>query len=290
MQDAAASNWTITVTDADFEVDVLERSNDLPVVIDFWAEWCRYCHVLAPHLQAQANEQNGAFILAKVDVDANQEWAGKMQISGLPAVRVIRNQQIVDGFDGALDEDGVREFIKRILPSEADQLVKHGQTLELTNPTEAEQVYRSLLSTHPDHEEGKIGLARILVATQRDEEAQQILNTLGITDSIGQEAERLRRIIEVRQGADMGAGDETVLRKKVESDPENAQARYELGNFLAMKERYPEALEILLSAAELDKKLAGTEVRELMVKIFQIIGVRCEMSETYRDKLRAILY
>lgn len=290
MLNAADTNWVIEVTDANFEEEVLERSNRVPVVIDFWAEWCQYCHVLAPHLVAQAIEREGAFVLAKINVDENPEWAGQMQISGLPAVRVLHYQQIVDGFDGALPEEQVRAFIDRILPSEMDRLVEQGETLEKTNPTEAEALYRSVLGTDPNSERAKIGLARVLVETQRGDDAKPILDTLGVTDLIGQEAERLRRILEMRQGRDEPHADETKLRQRVDAEPDNAAARHELGAMLAGQERYPEALEELLAAAKLDRKLAGNEVRELMVKVFQIIGVRSEMSEKYRDELRAILY
>lgn len=290
MQNAADTNWVIDVTDASFEEDVLERSNSVPVVIDFWAEWCSYCHVLAPLLVSQANERQGAFVLAKMNVDENPEWAAQFQISGLPAVRVVHQQQLVDGFNGALPEENVREFIDRILPSEADRLIQQGETLEKTNPTEAEALYRSVLTSDPSSERAKIGLARVLIETRRDADARPILDTLGVTDLIGQEAERLRRILEMRQSGDETFGDEKKLRRRVVDEPENAVAWHELGSLLASQERYPEALESLLNAAKLDKKLAGNEVRELMVKIFQIIGVRSELSEKYRDELRALLY
>lgn len=290
MLNAADTNWVIEVTDATFEEEVLERSNQVPVVIDFWAEWCQYCHVLAPHLVAQAIERQGAFVLAKINVDENPEWAGQLQISGLPAVRVLHYQQMIDGFDGALPEEAVREFIDRILPSEIDRMIQQGEILEKTNPTEAEALFRSVLETDPNSELAKIGLARVLVETQRGDDAKPILATLGVSDRIGQEAERLRRILEMRQGREEQFGDERKLRQRVEAEPENATARHELGALLASQERYPEALEELLAAAKLDRKLASNEVRELMVKIFQIIGVRSEMSEKYRDELRALLY
>lgn len=288
MQSAELTEWVIDVKDEQFEEDVLVRSNDVPVVVDFWAEWCKYCHVLSPHLVGLAKENRGKFILVKVNVDENPEWAGQMQISGLPAVRVIRNQQIVDGFDGALEGEAVKDFIARILPSEADNLIEQGKVLESTNPTEAETLYRSLLQTHPDHNGAKVGLARVLVQTHRDGDAKPILADLGAIDEIGKEAERLRRIIELRESA--GGASEADLQKKIAADPENARLRYDLGAFLATSERYPEALESLIGAAELDKKLAGSEVRELMVKIFEIVGMRSELSETYRDRLRSLLY
>lgn len=290
MRNAAESDWVIDVTDEQFEADVLERSNEVPVVIDFWAEWCRYCHVLAPLLVAQAKQQQGKFVLAKVNVDENPQWAGQMQINGLPAVRVLYQQQLVDGFDGALPEEQVREFVERILPSPADQAVQQAQALEATDPAAAEALYRGALEQKPDRDAALIGLARVLVQQQRGDEARPLLDRIGVGTEFGADAERLRRVLEMREARTESGEGEAQLRARVAAEPGNAAHHHALGGYLATQERYPEALEALLDAAKLDRKLAGNEVRELMVKIFQIVGVRSELSEKYRDELKSILY
>jgi putative thioredoxin len=290
MKDASQTGWVIDVGDEDFEQEVLERSKQVPVLIDFWAPWCQPCRLLSPVLEALAKEKAGGFVLAKVNIDEAQGLAGHFQIESIPTVHVARDGQVYQGFQGVLPEEELRSVIDQIVPSDEDNAATEAFGLEATDPAQAEKLYRDVLSRKPDHEQARVGLARVLVDRHQLDEAKQLLAPLGVTGDIGTEAERLRQVIELEANAPAAAGDETGLRQKVAADPEDAKARYELGSFLASSGRYPEALEELMAAAERDKELAKNEVRELMVKIFQIIGVRSEMSDAYRDKLRALLY
>ena len=285
----AEPSWVIDVDEANFEREVLERSRTVPVVVDFWAPWCGPCRALGPMLEALAHEKAGAFVLAKLNVDENQELAGMFRIEGIPAVIAFRDGRPALHFVGLLPEEQLRQFIDQVCPSEADQGATRAADLEANSPAEAEAQYRKILAEDPNHEAARIGLARVLVAAQRDAEAAELLKSLGVAGEVGEEAERLRRVLEVRRNQPR-EGAEAELRNKIEADPENAQLRYELGSALASAGRYPEALEVLLSAAERDRQLARNQVRELMVKIFEIIGMRSPMADEYRDKLRGLLY
>ena len=289
MNDASASGWVIDATEQDFEEEVLHRSKETPVIVDFWAPWCQPCRLLSPLLEAQAQERAGAFVVAKVNVDECPNLAGYFQVEGIPAVHVIRDGQYYPGFQGLLSEQELRGFIDGIFPSEAEKTLKEALDLETTDPAKAETLYRKFRSADPDHELGRLGLARLLVAKRQYAEAKELLAPLGVIGDIGAEAERLMRTIEV-EGEAVPRGDETALRAKIALDPENALVRYELGSVLAAQGKYPDALEMLLSAAEREKKLAQNEVRELMVKIFQIIGVRSELADDYRARLQSLLY
>jgi putative thioredoxin len=292
MQDPSQSAWTINVGDADFETEVLERSRQVPVVVDFWAEWCGPCRMLGPILEKLAREKAGQFVLAKVNVDEAQQLAGYFGIEGIPAIRVFRDGRLADGFEGLYPEPEVRAFLDRHLPSESDRLAQKAAALEASNPVEAEAIYRKALAANGDDPHARVGLARLLIAAHKDDEAKQLLAPVGSVDEVGKEAERLRRILELRSGQQVegGSTSEADLRRKIQADPENARLRFELGSLLAQQERYPEALEMLLSAAERDRELGRTEVRELMVKLFEILGVRSELSDSYRDRLRSLLY
>jgi putative thioredoxin len=291
MQDPSQSAWVINVGDADFETEVLERSRQVPVVVDFWAEWCGPCRMLGPILEKFAREKAGQFVLAKVNVDEAQQLAAYFGIEGIPAVRVFREGRLADGFEGLYPEPELRAFLDRHLPSESDRLVQKAAELETSNPVEAELIYRKALAANADDPQARVGLARVLLAAHKDDEAKQLLAPLGSVDEVGTEAERLRRILELRSGQQEGGSpSEAELRRKMQADPENARLRFELGSLLAQQERYPEALAMLLSAAERDRELGRTEVRELMVKIFEILGVRSELSDSYRDRLRSLLY
>lgn len=289
MIDASAQGWVIDVGDSNFEQEVVERSKTVPVVLDFWSPGCEPCKMLGPVLEKVAAAKGGAFVLAKVNVEEAQNLAEYFGIEGVPTVHALKDGQFIQGFVGLPGEEQIKEFFSQILPSETETSLKEAQALETSKPDQAENIYRIVLSKEPDHELARVGLARVLVGKGQFPEASHLLSPLGTVGDIGNEAERLRRVIEV-QGSTAPAGDEVALRKRIAANPDDARARYELGALLASQAKYPEALEILLAAAELDKTLAKNEVRELMVKIFQIIGVRSEMADDYRARLQSLLY
>ncbi|MCX7665774.1 MAG: thioredoxin [Gemmataceae bacterium] len=269
----------------DFQKKILEGSQQVPVVVDFWAEWCQPCRQLAPILEKLAVEFAGAFILAKVDIDRNQRIAQYFQIESIPAVIAFQNGQPVNGFTGLLPEADIREFIESITGGPKLSVLDQAAAMEETNPEDALAIYQEVLQQDPKNEKAQQGQARIYLATNRLNEAKQIIAGLGGDN----ESERLRKLLEMREGASQ-AGDIQTLQQQIKANPNDAQLKYQLGNALASQGKYAEALEVLIAAAELDRDLAKNQVRELMVKIFEIIGVRSEMSDAYRDRLRAILY
>src|SRR5690349_23928958 len=114
---------SIDVTDATFPTEVVERSKQVPVVVDLWAEWCGPCKTLGPILEKVIDETGGKVVLAKVDVDSNRQTAAAFQVQGIPAVYALKDGKVVDGFVGAQPEANVREFVAGLLPSEEeDQL------------------------------------------------------------------------------------------------------------------------------------------------------------------------
>ncbi len=144
----------IDVSEADFEREVIERSAELPVVVDFWAEWCGPCRALGPLLEQAAGEREGKVVLAKLDTDANPNLAQVFQIRGIPAVKAFSDRRLVDEFVGAQDREAVGRFFDELLPSQADLLVESGEEDDL----------RRALALEPSRPDAALALARMLIA------------------------------------------------------------------------------------------------------------------------------
>jgi putative thioredoxin len=128
----------IDATEADFERDVVERSREVPVVVDFWADWCGPCKQLSPALEAAETKRDGEVVLVKVDVDSNQALAARYGVQGIPAVKAFRDGEIVDEFVGAVPPAKVEEFFDGLTPSRADELLAAGDELSLREAHELE--------------------------------------------------------------------------------------------------------------------------------------------------------
>jgi putative thioredoxin len=176
----------IDVTDATFQTEVIEKSATVPVVVDLWAPWCGPCKTLGPIIEKVVDETNGQVILAKVNVDENPQISAAFQVQSIPAVYVIANGQVVDGFMGAQPEPVIRDFVSRLLPSESSQAVR--KLIEAGD----EESLRVALSMEPGNTEAVIAMAKLLVKTERSEEALQLLARIPETDEVRQVAAAAR--------------------------------------------------------------------------------------------------
>ena len=277
----AASPWVIDAKSDTFQSAVVDRSHELPVVIDFWAPWCGPCRALGPVLEKLAAEKNGGFLLAKVNTDENPDLAQAFEVNGIPAVFGIRDGKLVNRFEGVLPEDEVRKFLDTLAPTEAENALEAAKRLESSDPKAALAAYRQLFGDQPDDPAVRVGLARALLATGGDEaEIESLLGPIDASDQ-ADEVTRIRAVMAVRA--------------LPQSDGElptgaTAEALLQRGRALAARGEYIPAMDALLLAAEEDKKLGNSDVKELMVKIFNIIGPRSPEADDYRGRLRNLLY
>lgn len=192
-------------------------------------------------------------------------------------------------FTGLLKNEELVDFFARLQPTEAEKRVEAAIQLEKTNPAEAEAAYRLALKDDPNREDAIIGLARVLLDRKKHDEASDQLERIGSGGEHGAEADKLRAILWLQlQAKDLAS--EAELRQKVKAKPNDAESLCDLGCVLAANGNTTEGLDTLLQAGQLDRKLVSTRVKEAMVKIFFVIGVRSELADAYRDKLTRLLY
>ena len=159
------SRTVVDVTEETFVSEVIERSHQVPVVVDFWAGWCGPCKALGPVLERLAEEAGGSWILAKVDVDANPRLAGAFEVQGIPAVRAFKGGREVAEFTGALPEPAVREWLTQLGPSPADIAYQEGASLEAAGQLDAAaERYRQALAEAPAHADAASALNRVELA------------------------------------------------------------------------------------------------------------------------------
>jgi putative thioredoxin len=282
------NEWTVNVNEENFEAEVLDRSTEVPVLVDFWAEWCGPCKVLGPVLEKLAGEYAGKFILAKVNVDESPQLAGAFGIQGIPAVKLFRDGDLASEFTGALPEPMLREFLAKFLPTAADEQAKAAMELEAQGKVdEAKAAYQTILQSDPNHAAALLGLGRLAITAGDHDAATNYLEQISIVADERKEADRLLARLNLQAS---GSANEAQLREKINANPNDLEARFDLAQALASVEKYQDALSEFLTIVKADRKFKDDGARKAMVQIFEVLGPDDPLTDKFRSELAAALF
>ncbi|MCA9969892.1 MAG: tetratricopeptide repeat protein [Anaerolineales bacterium] len=272
----------IQVSEATFETDVVERSFDVPVVVDFWAPWCGPCHMLTPILERIAADPAYNFVLAKVNVDLNPNLSVEYGVRGIPAVKAFRHGDIIAEFTGAQPEGRVLRFIQQVAPSELDHALTDAESLLVTRHwAAAEEAYREILQKRPHQSTATINLARALLGQGEGCEALEYLEQ-ALHTSAQPQAQRLLPLARFLCDASSELFDEDI------TDPMDQQ--YRQAARLWLNDNPEAAMDGLLDVLRQNKRYRRGEPKNVLLGIFELLGDVDPLTQTYRSELASVLY
>lgn len=275
----------IDSTDATFNEDVIQRSHEIPVIVDCWAPWCGPCRVLGPILERLAYERDGQIQLVKVNTDENPQVARALQVEGIPAVFAFVGGQLVNRFVGALPEEQVRAFFDSLVPSEADIKAAEGYRMMQENQIPIARLhFEAALDEDPDHEPAGVGLAAVLSRMGETERAAQLARRWPnhpMSKSV---------LTAMELTAALDGHDPDQIRQAAIASPGDALARYRNGCLLAVEGQWMEALDELLESVKIDKSAGDEAARKTLLGIFGMLGEDQPVVIEYRKRLGRLLF
>jgi len=259
------------VGSADFEEKVIAASHRVPVLVDFWAEWCAPCRMLKPVLEKLAAEYGGRFLLAKLNSDQNPDIASRYGVRGIPNVKAFVNGKLVNEFTGALPEAQVRGFIDGLMPSPAEPLRIAAREARARGDTEiAASLLADALALAPASEDIRLDIADIDIDLGRFDAARAVLDAL--EHRARDEARRQTLAARLKLAEAGGAADTAALEARIAANPDDLDARLQLANALALAEDWRPALEQLLTVVRKDRAWNDQAARKAMLDMFTLLG------------------
>jgi putative thioredoxin len=284
------STNAIDVTSATFAKEVIEASQQQPVVVDFWAPWCGPCRVLKPILEKLAAEYGGRFKLAKVNSDENQELASTYGIRSIPDVMAFKGGKPVAHFMGALPESQVRAFIDKLIPSPSE--IERARATELREAGQAAAAAAALgkaLELDAANDAARLDLAELMIETKQLNGVQPLIDAVRPNIDWDARIATLKAALAFARASAAGGG-EVKLKARLAADPADHATRLALAGLYAGARNYRAALDELLEIVKREKNWQDGEARKQMLAIFNLAEKQPDIVAEYRRKLASALY
>ena len=272
-----------------FERDVVQASEKVPVLVDFWAPWCAPCRVLKPILEKLVGEYQGRFLLAKVNSDEHAQLSARFGVRSIPNVKAFVDGKLADEFTGALPESGVRAFIDRLIPTPGEKLRRTARALVTQGDfDEAERHLRSALELDPENRAVRLDLVELLLAKNSHAEADEMFAPIPERER-DERADKLYSVLAFwKKSQQLPAIGE--LEAKLAANPDDLPSLLALGERLVADQRFEHALAALLEVVRRDRGALRTSARKLMVEVFKLAEDEAALVSEYRKLLAGALY
>jgi putative thioredoxin len=271
--------YSIAVADHNFEEEVLAKSKEMPVIVDFYADWCGPCKMLSPLLEEIASEYD--CVVAKVDVDQNQQVAQAYQVQGIPDVKIFRDGEVIEGFVGVLQRPQLRELLAKCnIKSAIDEAIAAVKQQEEAGKVEqAKTEFLHLLEKYPQNAQVTLEAAKLFVRTNELNQAKEIIDSASSDDRNLLDAfSSIKALIHFQEECQNDSGDSEVAQL------------YAQACCLAVAEKYQEALDKFLQVVSKDRKFKDDGGRKAAIAIFNLLGNEHPLTAEYRRHLTSVLY
>jgi len=281
---------SIEVTEENFQTEVLEKSKSVPILVDFWAEWCQPCQLLKPVLEKLAAEYNGKFILAKVNADTNQTLAAQFGVRGIPNVKAVYGGKIVNEFTGVLPEPEIRKVLSLIIPKDSEIKRQHAMTVMKSGDAEtALKLLDEAITLDSENYKAQVDKAQICVEQNDITTAAEILKKIPLAVY-----ESDPRIQEIKTKIDIasrsaGLADKKTLLENIKNNPSDLQSKLDLANVFIAEQDYSPALDLLFEIIQQDRQFGDDMARKTILEIFTLAGTQTDMVREARKKLSRLL-
>lgn len=273
----------IEVSAGTFERDVIQKSHEKTVVVDFWAAWCGPCRVLGPVLERLANEAGSDFVLAKVDVDANPGLAMRFGVQGIPAVKAFRDGRVAGEFVGAQPEPRVRQFLEQVAPATGSEAAVSGEQLIAERRwSEAALLYREALADNTANLQARLGLAKAMIGQGQGCQAKAYLADLQSEPTVMTSAERLLPLADFMCSLAEKGNDNAELTV--------IEAQYRQAARLLGQGKIAPAMDGLLEVLRHNKNYHDGQVKAVMLGVFELLGDEDPLTGAYRREMASVLF